>query len=76
MAKDNSSPILKKWTRQEIADKTGYSYQTVINWFDPEHPSSMPVKCLEILGFGIINKDVYGKTLEQLLVDLDEVMYG
>lgn len=73
MGKSNiRNPILQKWTRNDIANKLQVSYQTVVNWFDDNHPSSMPVKYLQPLGFGIIGSDVFGKTLEELLVYLPE----
>jgi transcriptional regulator with XRE-family HTH domain len=63
----NENPILKQYTRKEIAEKLGVSHQTVINWFNDNHPSSMPVKYLDTLGFVVASREIYNKTLEELL---------
>ena len=65
-------PILKKHTRKEIAEKLGVSHQTVINWFNDNHASSMPVRHLEALGFGIHCKNKLGMTIEDLLAEGDD----
>jgi len=67
MKNNDKSPILKKWTRYEIANKLGVSYQTVVNWFDGKHPSSMSVKHLEPLGFCIVDSSVLEKTTIDLI---------
>ena len=59
--------ILKHYTMLDISKKLGVSYQTVVNWFNPKHPSSMPVKHLETLGFVVHSKNMLGKTLNELL---------
>jgi DNA-binding XRE family transcriptional regulator len=67
------NPVLEQYTRKEISDKLGVSGQTVINWFNPNHPSSMPVKYLEPLGFIVARRDIFKKPLEEILQFVGDV---
>jgi len=61
--------ILERYTRRQIADMFGYSYQTVANWFNPDHPAGMPVELLEPMGFCVVHISTMQMRLEDVITD-------